>query len=85
MRKERALIFAFDHFCSRLECGLHVAIPALYAMSARGPLRWTLWAYTAMIGLGAMALFWHYGVDVYAGAVGAAACWWVAGRSMRRA
>ncbi|MGE5092529.1 MAG: phosphatase PAP2 family protein [Bacillota bacterium] len=61
---------------------LHVAMPALYAMST--PPRWHLtrwlwWGFTAVTLFASVVLGWHYAVDGYAGILLAAGCWWVTG------
>jgi hypothetical protein len=63
---------------------LHVAMPALYAVST--PPRWRvvrwLWILmTLMTLVGSIVLAWHYAVDGYAGILLALGCWWIAGRS----
>jgi len=58
---------------------LHVAIPALLALSTPR-LRWLFVIVTVLMLIGSVALLWHYAVDGYAGILGAIACWWIAGR-----
>jgi hypothetical protein len=59
---------------------LHVAMPALYAASARGPRERWLWiAFLLLTLVGSIVLGWHYAVDGYAGIVLSVACWRVAG------
>lgn len=63
---------------------LHVAMPALYAVST--PPRWRvvrgLWILMTLITLvGSIVLAWHYAVDGYAGILLALGCWWIAGRT----
>ena len=62
---------------------LHVAMPALYAISTpprwRG-IRWFWIALTVVTLAGSIVLAWHYAVDGYAGILLAACCWWIAGR-----
>lgn len=65
---------------------LHVALPALYAVSTPRRLRWLCWAWwgvTIITIVGSIVLGWHYAVDGYAGVLLAAACWWTAGRLTR--
>ncbi len=64
---------------------IHVAMPALYACVARGPLRWLFAAYTVTTLVGSFMLGWHYAIDGYAGILGAIGCWWLAGRLTRSA
>ncbi len=65
---------------------LHVAVPALFALTGwqthRG-LGLALWAYTVLILLGSVHLGWHYAVDGYLAIAGAYGAWWVAGRLTR--
>jgi hypothetical protein len=56
---------------------LHVAVPTLYALAARGLLRWAFAGFAVVIGLGAIALHWHYAVDVYASVLGVLLLWWL--------
>lgn len=65
---------------------LHVAMPALYAVSTpprwRG-LRWLWILLTVITFIGSIVLAWHYALDGYAGILLALGCWWVAGRVER--
>jgi len=61
---------------------IHVAMAALYVLAlwrgSRG-LALAAAAYAALIALASVHLGWHYAVDAYAGAAGAALCWLAAG------
>lgn len=62
---------------------MHVAsstLLALYGFRHAPWAGWLLTAFTAMIGVGAVLLAWHYALDVYAGALFALFCWWAAAR-----
>ncbi|HUF36792.1 MAG TPA: phosphatase PAP2 family protein [Gemmatimonadales bacterium] len=66
---------------------IHVAMAALYVPALwRGSRRLALAAagYAALIALASVHLGWHYAVDAYAGAAGAALCWLAAGLLTRR-
>ena len=59
---------------------LHVAMPALYMVSARGVRERWLWAVFLMLTLvGSIVLGWHYAVDGYAAILLSVCCWWLAG------
>jgi hypothetical protein len=54
---------------------VHVALPALFALSSRGAARWGFWAMCALTFVGSVVLLWHYALDGYAGVIVAWACW----------
>ncbi|HEU5041609.1 MAG TPA: phosphatase PAP2 family protein [Gemmatimonadales bacterium] len=58
---------------------IHVAMPALFAWSARGAWRWPAWSFCLLVLLGSVALGWYYALDGYAAIPGAWLCWWAAG------
>ena len=58
---------------------VHVAMPALFAWSARGRWRWAGWTFCALVLLGSVVLGWHYAVDGYAAILGAWLCWRLGG------
>ena len=58
---------------------VHVALPALLALSSWGWLRWMFWGMCIVTLVGSFSLQWHYAVDGYAG-VGIA---WVSWRLAR--
>jgi hypothetical protein len=67
---------------------LHVALPALYAVSTPRRLswlRWCWWAFTVITLVGSIVLGWHYAVDGYAGVIIACSCWWATGMVSRAA
>jgi hypothetical protein len=58
---------------------LHVAMPALYMVSARGVRERWLWGVFLLLTLvGSIVLGWHYAVDGYAAIVLSMGCWWLA-------
>jgi hypothetical protein len=57
---------------------VHVALPALFALSSRGRVRWAFWGMCAVTFIGSVVLLWHYALDGYAGVIVAWACWRVA-------
>lgn len=62
---------------------LHVAMPALYAVtmwsgSRRESIAW--WGFTFLTLVGSVVLGWHYAVDGYAGVALSMVCWLLAGR-----
>jgi hypothetical protein len=59
---------------------IHVAMPALFAWSARGVWRWPAWMFCGLVLLGSVALGWHYALDGYAAVAGAWLCWWMGGK-----
>jgi hypothetical protein len=62
---------------------LHVAIPALFAIGGWKVSRKVgvaLGVYAALTIVASVHLGWHYAVDGYVGAFGAAVAWWIAGR-----
>jgi hypothetical protein len=62
---------------------IHVAMPTLFALTARQASRRAgrvLAAFAVVILLGSVALGWHYAIDGYVGAAGVALIWWLAGR-----
>ncbi len=62
---------------------MHLAIVTLYALACPRGLPWlagALWIFAGLMAVAAVGLGWHYAVDVYAGALGAYGCWWLAGR-----
>lgn len=65
---------------------MHVALPLLFALTARQVDRRLGLAFATFAGLiflGSIHLGWHYAVDGYAGAVGIVALWWLSGRVLR--
>lgn len=66
---------------------MHVASTVLMAAYARAYNRrfgQIMAVFAGVIMLGSVLLAWHYAVDGYAGALIALACWWIAGRLVRR-
>jgi membrane-associated phospholipid phosphatase len=66
---------------------MHVAVPAVFAClwwRQWRPAGVLLWAVTVIILIGSIYLGWHYAVDGYAAILGVLACWWLAGRLLRR-
>ena len=66
---------------------MHVASTVLMAVYARAYNRrfgQIMAVFAGVIMLGSVLLAWHYAVDGYAGALIALACWWIAGRLVRR-
>ena len=66
---------------------MHVAttmVVAIYAWSHSLWARWFMVIFTILIQVGSFHLGWHYAVDGYAGALIAAACWWLSATVMRR-
>lgn len=59
---------------------IHVAMPALYAVSSLGLWRLFWWGFTALTILGSVALGWHYVVDGYAAVIGTLIIWWLVKR-----
>jgi hypothetical protein len=65
---------------------MHVALPVLFALTARQVDRRLGLAFAAFAGLiflGSIHLGWHYAVDGYAGAAGIVVLWWFSGRLLR--
>lgn len=67
---------------------LHVAMPALYAVSSWGRNRregiaW--WVFTAATIVCSVVLGWHYAVDGYAAILGVVIIWWATGARIERA
>ena len=66
---------------------LHVAVTALIAMSAYGIHQlfgYVMWAFTAMIVVGAVHLGWHYAIDGYVAIAAAIVIWRLTGRFAER-
>lgn len=67
---------------------MHVGTTVIFFLCARASgKRWLTWLtglFLVMIPIGSVVLAWHYAVDGYAGALIALACWWLAGRWVRR-
>ncbi len=66
---------------------MHVAsttLMALYAAAYNRRFGQIMTGFAVVIMLGSVLLAWHYAVDGYAGALIALACWWGAGRLVRR-
>lgn len=66
---------------------IHVAtsvLMALYGFRLAPAAGRALAGFAVVIALGSVLLAWHYAVDGYAGAAIALACWWGAGRLVRR-
>jgi membrane-associated phospholipid phosphatase len=66
---------------------IHVSVAFLYVLALwrshpRG--RWLALAYAAAVAVSSIHLGWHYAVDAYAGVIGAAGCWFLAGWWVRR-
>ena len=62
---------------------LHVALPVLFALLAWRTHRGLFWATTAfavIIFIGSIHLGWHYALDGYVAALGAAVIWWASGK-----
>jgi hypothetical protein len=65
---------------------LHVAIPALFAVSVwhrSRALSLSVWAYTAVIVVGSVHLGWHYALDGYASIALVFPIWWASGVAAR--
>lgn len=66
---------------------MHVASATLFALLGWRTARWlgiALTAFFVVILVGSVHLGWHYAIDGYAGAAGAATIWWLVGRVVAR-
>jgi hypothetical protein len=66
---------------------MHLASATLFALLGWRTARWLgilLTIFFLVILIGSVHLGWHYAVDGYAGALGAAAIWWLTGVTVRR-
>lgn len=64
---------------------IHVAVACIYALAlwrSHRRARWLAAAYAGAIAISSIHLGWHYALDAYGGALGAAACWFFAGRAV---
>ncbi len=65
---------------------MHLAMATVFALVGWRTARWLgigMTAFFVLILVGSVHLGWHYAIDGYAGALGAIAIWWVAGRLVR--
>jgi hypothetical protein len=61
---------------------IHVSVACVYALAlwkSHRRTRWFATAYAAAIAISSIHLGWHYALDIYGGALGAGACWFLAG------